>query len=473
MNHLRSLGLVCLPLTLACGDSKSDPQPEDDTSTSAGDAATSTGGAEGTGDSTGEPQVVGPTYYGDVLPVFIEQCNGCHTEGGIGPFDLSDYETARSLAELISIVTEGRTMPPFNANNEGICNTFEAARWLDDDQIALLREWADTGAQEGDPTTMQPDPPPLSALAGADIVEYPMPEGYVPVADLSSESGVDDYQCFKVDLGITDAPRYLTGYEVAPGNEAVTHHLVGFLVEEEGPSLFGTNADLIAQLDAASPDQPGWDCFGAAGNGVNVEGTPVTWAPGGGAFNFPEGTGIRVDPGYVLVAQMHYNLINEVTPDSTVLRLSWADSVEREAVNALQDKFLAAGFNGTAEIPAGEEAFTWQWDEQVRDFSGRMSQWKQIEILGVLPHMHSQGTRMQVNFFTGPDNTEQCGLFVDRWNYQWQQAFMYETPFILDPTDTIQVTCEWNTVGNQAPTLPGLGTQSEMCLLGLYAAEVK
>lgn len=475
MLTVRHLALLSLPLLVACSQDESQTPVDGDGGTT--EAPATTGEPAGTDDAdTGEPgtEVDGPTYYEDILPVFVQQCQGCHAAGGIGPFDLSDYETARDLAPVIAIVTQARTMPPFNANNEGICNTFQDARWLSDEQIDLLSEWAQTGAREGDPTTAVPQPPELTQLAGDDIADHPMPEGYVPIADASSELGVDDYQCFKVDLGIADAPRYLTGYEVIPGNEAVTHHLVGFLVDPEANGLLGTNGDLIDTLDAASPDQPGWDCFGAAGNGVGVEGTPVTWAPGGGAFNFPEGTGIRIDPGYVLVAQMHYNLVNGIEPDATVLRLSWADEVEREAVNALQDKFLAAGFSGGGiTIPAGEESWTWQWDDQVRDFSGRMNGWEQVEILGVLPHMHSLGRRMQVDFFRGPDSEAECGLFVDRWDYQWQQGFMYETPFILDPNDTIRVTCEWDTTSRTEDVAPGLGTQNEMCLLGLYAAEVK
>ena len=233
---------------------------------------------------------------------------------------------------------------------------------------------------------------------------------------------------------------------------------------------------MIESLDASSPDQPGWDCFGAAGQGVLVEGTPVTWAPGGGAFNFPEGTGIRIDPGYALVLQTHYNLVNGDGEDHTVVRLSMADEVEREAVNALDDRFLATLFNGApVEIPPGEESFVWSWSNTLSSFNSRIAGWEKVEIFGMLPRMHELGHRMEVTLIEGPaaDPEESCGLYVDRWDFSWQTAYMYENPITVDPGTRLHVACEWDSSDRTSPTSPGLGTGNEMCLIGVYAAEAK
>jgi len=448
-----------------------------------GDAAEGTTGStatEGTDDvsedtaatETGETvDPNAPKFYDDVLPLLVQNCSSCHTADGIGPFDLEDYETAKGLAEAIEIATHTRSMPPFNADNSGACNTYKDARWLEDDELALITEWIEGGKQEGDSSLALPERPELPPLAGGDVVELETAAGYVPVADQSGP--IDDYQCFLGEINNGDVPLYITGYEVLPGNPKVTHHMVGFLVDLDGDSAsLGTNRALIQLLDEASPDQPGWDCFGAAGNGVAVEGTPVTWAPGGGAFNFPEGTGIRVDPGYGLVMQTHYNLANGTGEDTTKVRLAVSEEVEREAVNALFDQFLFSGLSGgNAEIPPGEEAFVYSWTQQIGNFDSRINQWEKVEIFGALPHMHELGSRMQVSYFEGGEET--CGMYLDRWDFQWQQAFMYDEPFILSPSDSIKVACEWNSEGLTSPTLPGLGTQQEMCLYGIYAAEAK
>jgi hypothetical protein len=452
--------------------------------TSAGSDGASTGLADDTGDdeasTSGAPiDPDAPTYYGDVLPVVIERCAGCHTPGGIGSFDLQHYATARDLAEALAVVTASRTMPPYNVTADGSCHTFVDQRWLSDDEIELFAAWADGGAQEGDPTTPQPLPPTPTGLIGDDLTEVDTPAGYLPAPDGSGSNGYDDYQCFLVDLGIEDAPRYLTGYEVIPGNPAVAHHLVAFLVDPAANSgLIGTNGDLMAQLDAGSPDRPGWDCYGAAGNGVLVEGTPVTWAPGGGAFNLPEGTGIRIDPGEAIVVQMHYNLATgDEGSDSTRLRLAWADAVQREAINTGNDEFLAAGFSGAAEIPPGQASYTYQWDMQIGDLHDDVASWaaagSAIEILGLLPHMHQIGRRMQIDLVSGGRRggiEQSCGIFVHRWDFDWQQSFMYETPPVVSADDTIRVTCEWDSTSRDGPTLPGLGSQNEMCAFGIYVA---
>ena len=475
--RLLAAGLLILS---ACPADTQEPEENADSgepgTTTVDPTAPGTSGETGGGSESGE--VVDPNapkFYDDILPLFIQHCSSCHVDGGIGPYNLEDYETAKGLAEVIEISTAERGMPPYNADNSGECHTFLSARWLEQEQIDLIAAWVEGGAQEGDPNAPQPDRPELPTLQGNDVLEMHTPDPYQPIADESGE--LDDYQCFLGDFNLTDQPRYITGYEVVPGNESVTHHLVGFLVNLEASApLGGTNGDLIQSLDDASPDQPGWDCFGAAGQGVGVEGTPVTWAPGGGAFNFPEGTGIRIDPGYALVMQMHYNLVNGDGSDHTVVRLAMQDEVEREAVNALDDRFLATLFSGSpVEIPGGEESFIWQWSNRLSSFNSRIGSWKSVELFGMLPHMHEIGNRMEVKIIDGPASnpTEQCGIYVDRWDFNWQTAYMYENPITVSPSAQLSVTCEWDSSDRTGATLPGLGTGNEMCLIGVYAAEGK
>lgn len=475
MHPIAPRHIVCL-LALGIAACSGDAQSASGSST--GEPGTGEGGtaqAEDTG-TTGAPlDPDAPKYYDDVLPIFTMQCIDCHTEGGIGPFVLDDYETAKTYGELIRLVTEHRSMPPFNASNTGECNSFEDARWLTQEEIDTIAAWVDGGLQEGDPNVPQPEPPAPETLLGDDIEVIQTPAGYLPRADDASESGLDDYQCFLVDPGVEGSARFLTGFEVLPGNPTVTHHLVAFQVDPAADALLGgSNGELMQQLDEASPDQPGWDCFGAAGQGVLVGGTPVTWAPGGGAFNFPEGTGIRFEPGEVLVVQMHYNLVNGNGEDQTEVHLSWADSVEREAVNALLDEFLISAFNGNpVTIPAGDAGFVYAWDERISAFHDAIAGWEKVEILGMLPHMHELGTRMQVNIVGSTTDESQCGIYVDRWDFDWQRAFMYQQPLVVSPSDRLHVLCEWDASSRTNDVYPGLGTGNEMCLIGVYAAEAK
>src|SRR4051812_41382539 len=47
-----------------------------------------------------EPEPTGSTvsYWQDVAPIFEQRCLSCHQEGGLGPFRLDDYETAKAHA---------------------------------------------------------------------------------------------------------------------------------------------------------------------------------------------------------------------------------------------------------------------------------------------------------------------------------------------------------------------------------------
>ena len=138
------------------------------------------------------------TYYEDVLPILNDNCVNCHTEGGLAPFAVDDYAEAKTWATSIVAATSSRTMPPWGVDNSGACNTFADARWLEDEELAVLAAWVDDGLLEGDPATKIPDPPTPPVLEGAGIAEITTPT-YVPVPEAPGE--LEDYQCFLLDMG--------------------------------------------------------------------------------------------------------------------------------------------------------------------------------------------------------------------------------------------------------------------------------
>ena len=88
---MRRIGLVApFALALVVPGCKDDAPPDSQASDSSDggaddDAAadSSDGGVDDGGTTAAEP-ADGPTFYGDVLPIFIEQCAGCHTDDGAG-----------------------------------------------------------------------------------------------------------------------------------------------------------------------------------------------------------------------------------------------------------------------------------------------------------------------------------------------------------------------------------------------------
>lgn len=401
------------------------------------------------------------TYYDDVLPIFAEHCMGCHVEGGVGPFVIDDIEEARAWAPAIAVSVAARTMPPFGVNNDGSCNTFRDANWLSDEEIATIAEWVEQETPDGEEPEVMPTPPAPAVLASSDVLELRTPAGYTPVAETYAGGEYEDYQCFLIEPDF-DRDRFVVGFDVIPGNPSTAHHVIGFEVDPEAYD----NAAQMAALDELSPDQPGWDCLSAAGDDVFPEGTPVTWAPGVGATNFPDGTGIRIEAGHVFVVQMHYNLVNDTSAGETIVQVALADEVSREAHQSLMDPFLFESFSADpTELPPGQESVTYDWSLSMADatFLGGEGD---IEVLGLLPHMHQRGRRMSIDF--GVDGSQVCGADVDRYDFDWQRAYFLEEPIPMKLSDTIDVTCDWDTRSDATPVRPGFGTADEMCLVGLF-----
>ena len=92
-----------------------------------------------------------------------------------------------------------------------------------------------------------------------------------------------------------------------------------------------------------------------------------------------------------------------------------------------------------------------------------------VDVMGILPHMHKRGRHMEVSFGVG--DRSMCGADVDRWNFDWQQAYFLSEPLPVTMEDRLQVSCTWDTRAETQPVVPGFGTANEMCLVGLYLVE--
>ncbi len=433
-----------------------------------GTESASTSTTDGSGGSSGVTGgEAGPTYWQDVAPVFFSRCVTCHGEGGIGPFRLDTYADAKQWAEVAASAVEQRTMPPWLVTDDGTCGVFADSRAMPQAEIELVRAWVDAGAQEGEPRTDLMPPPP-GALAGA-TVDYTTPE-FVPEIQGGQYAMFDEYRCFYFEVGGA-ADRFITGFDVHPGNAPLIHHVVVSAVDPEaaGDGTPMKNKDVIAALDGASPDRDGWPCFGLAGDGVSVNGVPITWAPGMGVAEFPPDTGYRVKPTDWLVAQVHYNLSDAALigqSDATTLKVRYADSVKREGYFDLPDRFLDTLFEGNpAQLPPGEASapFTWEYSFSYLPLLGAQA----ADLYGVFPHMHQRGRTMLVELIED-GGAPQCAAEVERWDFGWQLYYFYEQPFALTPKTKMRVTCNFDTQGATEPVTPGWGTQNEMCLAGIF-----
>ena len=412
-------------------------------------------------DAGDQPAVV---YYRDVKPILDGRCVSCHTSGGIGPIDLSDAELSATYSAMIKAQVESGLMPPWHAAKD--CNTFTNDRSLTAEQKSTLMQWIDLGSPMGDPSVVgQPLPPLEVGLTRTDL--RIMTEGpYTP-------SGADDYRCFVVDWPET-TPKFVNGFNLEPSNPGIVHHANLYIATGQGVTDF-RNRD-------ANSAGPGYPCFGGAfANGVALLGS---WAPGSTGIVYPAGTGIRVDPGAVIVMEMHFNVgSGRSGEDRSSLALQMSDTVDREAVIAPFWNFDLWSGQDMMDIPAGQadvmHSFQLNPDGLIQIFAPWLTA-RRLKIHGAGMHMHYLGTSGKIRVIRPTASTERCVLEIPHWDFNWQYGYLLsETiPFELG-LDEIYLECHWdNTPGNQ-PIIDGVrreardvnwgsGSGDEMCIGYLY-----
>lgn len=394
----------------------------------------STDGAGAGAPSGGGGEAASPTYHADVAPILAQHCNGCHRADGIAPFAFDGYDAVAAMSLAIRASTEARTMPPWPVDNSGSCHTWTDARWLSSDEIGVLSAWADAGAPEGTPPS---EPPVAPSTPKLDVVSatLDMGDAYTPNASVS-----DDYRCFVVDPGL-DTKKFLTAFEVRPGDPRVVHHVIVYALETD------SDVAVVEQRDADEPGL-GYTCYGGPG----VAGHLVAgWAPGTPVTTYPKDTGLELAPNRKLVMQVHYNLAQGPLPDRTRVDFTLADSVKLPArVDLLSD----GGFTLPPNSSGAKAGKSW-----TLPVAGT--------IYGVFPHMHQLGRSIRVAKKTG--STSSCLADVPSWDFHWQQFYFYDSPIEFAEGDELSVSCTFDTTGVMSPVSFGEGTNDEMCLTFFYS----
>ncbi len=414
------------------------------------------------------PPDQGYTYYRDVKPIIDGRCVTCHSDGNIAPFALTNYQQVAAVRELVHSVTENRSMPPWSAVPGHVRYRFDPS--LSDEQIAIIAEWVQAGAPEGDPSDEgAPLPSVDQTMTRVDSV-LEMPIAYQPTVQ------PDEYRCFILDWP-EDETTFVTGFNARPGNTSIDHHIAAYLVRPDnplGPGVF----DALAALDAED-EAPGYTCFGGPG-GEGEDQIPAQqigqWVPGQGGGDYAAGTGIEVPPGSKIVLQMHYFTgLGVDAPDQTSIELSIAKTVDKSA--AFAPWLNAAWVFGGMVIPAGDPEVIHRHTADPRGFIetfiGSTDVSDGFFIHAVMMHMHKLGRRGHVAV-ERQDGSRQVIVAIDDYDFNWQRLYHLETPIRFEAGDELTVECIWDNSGDgKAPQTVnwGEGTGDEMCVGNLYISE--
>jgi hypothetical protein len=398
-------------------------------------------------------------YYNDIKAVLDTKCVGCHTTGDIAPFPLETYEQVVEARAAIDRAIRSGTMPPWSAADG--CNEYTNDRSLSAEQQQTVLDWIADDLPEGDPEiAIAPPPRPDSSFD----VELILPEPYTPRIE------PDDQRCFLVPWEETESV-FVTGFEVVPDARSIVHHVIAFFAEADDREVYD-------RLDANDPG-PGYTCYG--GPGTNTAEWLAAWAPGGRNNQMPEGTGIEIPPGAVIILQMHYNTDSaDPTPDQSTIRLRLTDSVERPAVTMPFTQFEWVTGTTPMTIPAGESdvvhSMRWNPHNYLAGYYGDtlgIERGDSVSVHSTALHMHDLGTSGTISIDHG--SSETCLVEVEDYDFQWQNQYRFTQEMELAADDQLFLECHWDNTAENQPIVDGErrdprtvvwgdGTSSEMCL---------
>ncbi len=389
-----------------------------------------------------------PEYYGNVGRLMQNRCMQCHHTGGPAPFSMETYAEAMPRAADIAYEVSRRTMPPWNASQnqnydspdfepgKGPGEGFWHDRSLTNDEIQLLVDWDYFGAPEGDIAFMRMNP------TFNDAWENGNPDVILTAPQWTLNPGDSDiYRCFVLPTGFVE-DKTMVGLEVKPSNGLIAHHALLFL----DPFNNGPAQD----AEDGNPGD-GWTCFGGAG--VDAVAGLGGWAPGGNLQPFNENLGNTLPAGSNIILQMHYSANNVgVDPESDQTQIGLKLSNDPNVQQLIQFPPTRLDFT----IPANT------LDVEIKNTYPLPFD---VHMVGVFPHMHLYGTDMRVTA-TKPGGQVVPLINVDKWDFNWQNHYIYNEPIALPAGTIINISGIYD---NPTPNDVEGGelTNNEMLLFGL------
>ena len=373
-----------------------------------------------------------PTYSRDVAPIFYKNCTSCHRAGEIGPMPLVTYQDARPWARAIRLRVAMGAMPPWHADPAH--GEFVNDRRLSEADRNTILAWADGGAPDGD----RRDLPELPTFTDGWQIREPdavlaMQEDYPVPA-----SGTIEYKYFEVPTNFTE-DKYVTAYEVRPGDRSVVHHVIVFARPPARPaSARPASAGAARRREPAFTFAPGMEeprdeAVRAARRAPNNDRpAPVgprgaylaSYAPGQAVRILTEGTAVRIPAGATLVFQMHYTAGNKPTTDRSRIGLVFAREKPRQEVR------VVALLNGNFTLPAGAASVA---------VDAEMTLNRDATIWSMLPHTHVRGKRWEYRAIY-PDGRTETILSVPTYDFNWQTDYVFKEPLRLPKGTKIRST---------------------------------
>jgi len=329
------------------------------------------------------------SYEHEIAPILIDKCMVCHVEGGIAPWQMTNYNTVFGWSRMMREVLITRRMPPYHADPD--YGKFDHDLSLSTEELQTLVHWIDAGAKKDsdrDPLAEYTTVAPIWDKGEPDLI-FELHKEDIPA------TGIIDYRYQEHEITI-DKDIWATGFQVLPGNREVLHHVLASVIYPDG---------FTEPIDRRSP----W-----------LDGLLAAWAPGGETEIFPENTGRAIPKGSKLHFQLHYTTNGKAQSDQSKVGIYYTDQEP-------ENEYLMVGaFNTKLQIPPGEKRY---------ENKAKYLFEHDAILYELFPHMHFRGKAMK---FTAlyPDGEREVLLNVPNYSFNWQRGYAFEEPLKL-PARTV------------------------------------
>jgi hypothetical protein len=362
------------------------------------------------------------TFSDDIAPIIYANCVTCHRPGEAAPFSLISYEDVKKRATLIATVTQSRYMPPWRATHG--YGEFADERRLTEGQIAAIAEWIKQGMAAGDPARLPKLPQFTDGwhLGKPDLV-LEMPAGYTLPAN-----GPDIYRNFVIPTHL-DEDKWVRAIEFRPRARKAVHHVL-FAYDASGAS---------AKLDGADGQAgfAGMSAIGIAGASGNA-GPLGGWAVGATPVFMPDGVALPLPKGSDVVLQMHFHLTGKPEEEQAVVGIYFAPQPPERRIMPIHIPALF-GLGAGIDIPPGEKSYTIE-DSVVLPVD--------VKAFSTGAHAHYVAKEIKATA-TLPDGTSQPLLWIQDWDFNWQDRYNFKQPMALPKGTRINVKLTYdNSAGN-------------------------
>jgi Ca2+-binding EF-hand superfamily protein/thiol-disulfide isomerase/thioredoxin len=373
------------------------------------------------------------TYHNRISRILLDNCVGCHREGGSAPFALETYDGVRDYAEMIGSVVRRGIMPPWFAAKRDSGSDSESEtlviHWANDRSLANadrddLLTWVESGIPEGNPADAPlPRTYPAEWEIGQPDLVLQIPQ---PIA--IQANGRMPYQHRRVETELTE-DRWVQSVEIRPTDPSVVHHVLVFVQDPQ-----------------AGDDERGID---------EESGFFAAYVPGNTYQVYPPGFAKKLPAGSRLVFQLHYTPNGTATMDQTRLGIRFADQPPKRVV---RNRGIA---NHRIEIPPGADNHRENASLVVPS---------PVRLLALMPHMHLRGKAFRYDIVF-PSGRRETLLDVPRYDFNWQLEYRLAEPLDVPAGSRIEL-AGWYDNSEQNPANPnpeltvkwGPQTEDEMML---------